>query len=122
MPIDHQKTGKWGEDLARRFLEKKGYSILACNYRNVRQEIDLIARIGNELVFVEVKTRKNNDFGFPEEWVDEQKIKHIFNAADAYVLENELQGELRFDIIAITGTNETSVEIEHIEDAFWPGW
>lgn len=122
MSIDRQKKGKWGEDLARRFLEKKGYSILACNYRSGRQEIDLIAHIGNELVFVEVKTRKNNDFGFPEEWVDELKMERIFNAAEAYVMENDLEGELRFDIIAITGSNETSAEIEHIEDAFWPRW
>lgn len=106
--------GKKGEDLASEFLRNKGYTILQRNFRAERGEIDLIATKENFLVFVEVKRRKNNFFGFPEEAVNAQKEEMILNTAQFFLDRNEWEGEIRFDIIAITGDKE----IEHFIDAF----
>jgi putative endonuclease len=108
-------TGKKGEDSAFHYLSKKGYTILEQNYRYKRAEIDLIAQKDNTLVFVEVKTRKNNHFGEGEEFVSTKKIDLYHLTAEHYIEENNWQGETRFDIIALNNSNG---EIHHIEDAF----
>lgn len=115
----HIQLGKTGEDLATDFLRQKGYEILHRNWRHSRAEVDIIARIGNDWVFVEVKTRETDYFGYPEEAVDEAKQRQLQKAANAFVEEQPIQGEIRFDIVAIV-LNNNKQEIHHIEDAFWP--
>lgn len=118
-----QRIGKWGETVAAYYLEQRGYRVLARNVRTGRGEIDLIARQegapprGNVLVFVEVKTRTNDQFGLPEEAVDERKLEHLFRAAEAYLEEHtEMTGqEWRIDAIAIQGKPGEKAEDVHIE-------
>lgn len=109
--------GKEGEDIATDFLIKKGYQILERNYTYNKKEIDIICKIENELVFVEVKTRSNLVFGYPEQAVNKSKQIAIRDVANDYLLHTEHQGSARFDIIAIV--KGAIVEIIHIEDAFY---
>ena len=84
----------------------------------IKAEIDIIARKGDWLVVVEVKTRTSVDFGNPEDFVDKKKIKLLVKAIDEYVQETDLDLEIRFDIIAIV-KNNTQYTIDHLEDAFY---
>lgn len=115
----HIELGKKGEELAVEHLLQKGYELLHRNWRHSRAEVDIIARIGNDWVFVEVKTRKTDYFGFPEEAVGKAKQKQLLNAANAFAELYAIEGEVRFDIIAVV-LGEGEQEIHHIEDAFWP--
>lgn len=112
-----QIFGAWGESPAAAFLEKNGLKILARNYRTAKGELDLIARDGENLVFVEVKTRKNLDFGYPEEAVTPIKIEHLIEAAEAYMLEHLEEQSWRLDVIAIEGKQgQDNPEIEWFQD------
>ncbi len=115
---DKIEKGKAGEDLAAQFLIEKGYQILARNYRYKRSEIDLIMKKDNCLVFVEVKLRTTDAFGFPEEFVDEKKAAKILEGADQYIYELKWEGNIRFDIVAIRQINGQT-EVVQIEDAFY---
>lgn len=112
-PQNNTEKGQFAEQQAAIFLEKKGYKILATNYRHGRGEIDLIATENNIVVFVEVKSRKNAAFGQPETAVNHKKQALIQQTAEGYLEELGLQNPIRFDIIAIVGQ-----EITHFEDAF----
>lgn len=117
----HNETGKAGELAARRFLENKGYTILETNWRFHRAEVDLIAKDGKILVFVEVKTRSSDAFGKPEAFVDARKQRFLAEAASAYM---ELTGhdwEIRFDIVSVLVNPGGEALLEHFEDAFFPG-
>jgi len=114
-------TGKEGENLAVRHLIKKNYRIEAVNWRFRRAEVDIIASQGPFLVFCEVKTRTNISFGDPAEFVTEKKIKLLSDAATAYMIEKNYQGEFRFDILAILMKSTREYSIAHYEDAFFPG-
>ncbi|GAB3980090.1 YraN family protein [Spirosoma terrae] len=113
----HNETGKQGEAAAVRFLQENGYEIVATNYRYQHAEIDLIAKKGKLLVFVEVKTRSNLSYGQPEEFVSYTKAKLVMKAAEHYVFAHDWLHDIRFDIVAVTlaGAN---LRINHIEDAF----
>ena len=99
--------GRWGEDLAHRYLRKRKYVIVARNYRppsGAPGEIDLIARAGRKLVFVEVKTRASNVISFPERAVDGEKQRHLIRTAREYARRADVDwDDVRFDVIAITG-------------------
>ncbi len=117
----HNDIGKLGEDLAAGYLEAKGYQILDRNYRFEKSEADLVALMLDpaELVFVEVKTRSDDIWGYPEEAVTEAKKKHLFRVADCYTYEKHLQTvPIRFDVIAINLRMPEHPLIEHFEDAF----
>ncbi len=116
---DFHETGKKGEEMARKFLENANYDILETNWRSNHQEIDIIAKQNETLAIVEVKTRKTNYFGEPEEFVTRNKQKLLIKAANDYIIKNDLDLEVRFDIISIlySGSN---YKIYHIEDAFYP--
>ena len=114
----HNDFGIEGEAIAERYLTTKGYSILAKNYRFEKSEIDIIAKKENILIFVGVKARTDNRYGFPEEAISDKKKEKLMEGAEAYLLENNLQCPIRFDVIAIT-KSANSIEIEHIEDAFF---
>jgi len=112
----NKEIGIKGESIALEYLLGKGYTVLEKNYTFRRLEIDLIAKSGDILVFVEVKTRRTKDFGYPDEAVDARKIDHILDCADHYLFQNQWQGDIRFDIISII---MEPFSIEHIEDAFY---
>ena len=112
-----KETGQQGEARALAYLQEKGYALVQQNFRYRRAEIDLIVQKDQLLVFVEVKARKNADFGFPETFVSPEQAQLIVTAADHYVQEQNWAGMIRFDIIAIT--LEPAITIEHFEDAFY---
>lgn len=113
----HNDLGKKGEELAIEYLEKKGYLIVEKNYRYKKAEVDIIARKEAVLVVIEVKTRSSNYFGNPQDFVNPKKIKLLVMAIDNYVIEKDLDVEIRFDIIAVLN-NKESYTIQHIKDAF----
>ena len=115
----HTELGTKGEILALEFLESKGYTILEINWHFEKTEVDIIAKNRNELVIVEVKTRTSDYFGLPEESVTREKQKHLAEAADEYLEQNNLDMDVRFDIVSIT-FGEGLPKIFHIKDAFFP--
>lgn len=108
------EIGRRGEQQALNFLKDKNYEILETNYRFGRNEIDIIASYKHTIVFIEVKFRKNNLFGNPEEFVSVAQAERVHLAAEQYTFEKNWSNNIRFDIIAITST----LEILHFEDAF----
>ena len=115
----HNELGKEGEDEAVRYLEARGYHICHRNWRSGRKELDIVAEHQGELIVVEVRTRRNQTYGTPEESISEAKIRRIVSSADAYVRKFCIDLPVRFDIISLTGT-EKPWKIEHIVNAFYP--
>ncbi|GAB3891485.1 YraN family protein [Spirosoma agri] len=114
----HNETGKQGEAEAVRYLQDKGYEIMTRNYRYQHAEIDLVARKGKILVFVEVKTRSNLSYGNPEEFVSYTKSRLVMKAAEHYVFAHNWLHDVRFDIVAVTLAG-SELRVRHIEDAFY---
>lgn len=119
LPI-HLTTGLWGEREAEQFLVSKGYRILSRRFRvTVRDEVDLVARDGEVLVFVEVKTRKTEDYGRPVSAVDRKKRHVMSRAAVRYLKRLEKPVCFRFDVVEVIGTESGgNPKIRHIENAF----
>ena len=115
----HNELGKQGEEIAAQYLIEKGYEIVERNWRNKHKEIDIIAKDGKDLVIVEVKTRQNDEYGDPDIAVTRQKQRRLISAANAYLFQNKLDIDTRFDIISIIFKEDKPV-IDHIEDAFLP--
>lgn len=118
----HNELGKWGEDFAEEYLVKKGYSIRERDWHLGKRDIDIIAisEDSRTIVFVEVKTRTQDELMDPTEAVTRQKIKSIGYCANAFIKEFNLDMEIRFDIISIVGDGHSEPKLEHIEDAFNP--
>lgn len=114
----HNELGKKGEELAVEFLANNGFTILETNWTFQKAEVDIIARIEDTLAIIEVKTRSSLDFGLPQDAVNSKKIKLLTKAVDNYVVENNLDLNFRFDIIAIHKEGKSFV-IEHLMDAFY---
>lgn len=114
---DHNDLGKFGEKMAVEFLQKNGYAILETNWIFQKAEIDIIAQKENTLAIVEVKTRSGIDFGLPQDFVKPKKIQLLVKAVNEYVISNDLDLEVRFDIIAIVKEGKT-FGIEHLTEAF----
>ncbi|WP_422106885.1 YraN family protein [Winogradskyella sp.] len=114
----HNDLGKKGEQLAVNFLLENKYTIVERNYRFDKAEIDIIAKKNDVLAIVEVKTRSTTDFGNPQDFVKPKQIKNIVKVVDQYVIENNLDVEVRFDIIAIV-KKPGRFEIEHLENAYY---
>ena len=117
------KKGREGEELAVRFLKKSGYGIVERNYRCPYGEIDIIARDGKVLVFVEVKARTSGAFGLPKESVDRRKQRHIIKASADYLAKNGLaESPARFDVVSIEidgkGGGASTELIKNAFDAF----
>jgi putative endonuclease len=117
--MERKKTGALGEKLAQDFLKKKGYRILETNYRHPRGEIDIVAREKDCLVFVEVRTKSNLDFGTPEESITYTKMKHLETGIYHYLGNHKnLPESWRADVIAIELDNNYQLKrIELIENA-----
>ena len=115
-------VGNIGEDVAEEYLKKNKYKIIARNYVAGKGEIDIIAQKKKDTVFVEVKTRQNNDFGTPAEAIDYRKKKKLIETAERYIHENNPDTAFRFDVIEVYGFFEGETfefeKIEHIENAF----
>ncbi|MDC6383895.1 endonuclease [Flagellimonas taeanensis] len=110
--------GKFGEQMAVEHLLGNGYAILERNYRYLKAEVDIIARKGDTLAIVEVKSR---NMGFLEDILDTvnaKKVKLLTMAADHYVQENDLDVEVRFDVITVIKTG-SGIHLEHLENAFF---
>lgn len=114
----HNELGKKGEQLAVNFLVENGYDIVERNYRFNKAEVDIIAQKEDVLAIIEVKTRSTADFGNPQDFVKPKQIKNLVKAVDEYVTVNNLDVEVRFDIIAIV-KEKKEFKIEHLEDAFF---
>jgi putative endonuclease len=110
--------GSEGEDLAVRFLQKKGYRIVARNYKTTVGEIDIIARDGDTIVFIEVKTRTDISFGYPFEAVNKRKRQKLKNLALLYLKRQGKESPVRFDVLSIFCMDNGKKDIEHIKDAF----
>lgn len=113
------KLGRKGEELAVAHLRSLGYEILETNWFSHHLEIDIIARDGEELVIVEVKARSTDSYEHPSEAVSTKKIRFLVNAAEAYILEKDINLDTRFDVISIVFCGG-GVELEHFKDAFYP--
>lgn len=117
---DTQKitTGKKGEKIAAKYLEKNGYRIIEANFRCPIGEIDIVAKENNDLVFVEVKTRKSIVLGYPEQAVGIRKQKKMSQLALWYIQERKIADtNVRFDVVAIT-INPENNEVRLIKNAF----
>jgi putative endonuclease len=110
--------GKIGEDMAVKFLSRKGYKILKRNYRYGHGEIDIIAMDKDVLIFVEVRVKFSDKFGSPEDSVTIKKREQLKKIASAFIQMNEVNfSECRFDVIGIT-FKDGKFNINHIENAF----
>lgn len=115
---EHNQLGKIGEEMAVEFLQKNGYEIIETNWVFQKAEIDIIAKKGNTLAIIEVKTRSSLDFGLPQEFVKPKKIQLLVKAVNEYIVSKDLDVEVRFDIIAIH-KDAKDFNIEHLENAFY---
>jgi len=119
----HIQTGRLGEDAAAEFLEKQGWRIAERNWRSGRFEVDIIAWTAEGiLVFVEVKTRSGDHFGYgsPEASIDAKKQDMLARAAGTYMESIDYEWEIRFDVVAVLLKNGKVLEIRHLEDSFFP--
>lgn len=115
----HNELGKIGEEIAAQYMLRSGYKILHRNFFFDKAEIDIIAQKEEDtIVMVEVKTRNSAFFGDPQSFVTPTKIKFLVKAANEYVISNELNVEVRFDIIAVL-KNQKMEKLEHFENAFY---
>ncbi len=114
----HNELGKMGEQLAVDYLSRNGYTILERNFIFDRAEIDIITQKAEQIIVIEVKTRNSAFFGDPQDFVTKSKIKLLVKAANEYLISNNLELEVRFDIISVL-KNKTIEKVEHFENAFY---
>jgi putative endonuclease len=116
----HNDTGLLGEKMAIEYLLKKGFSILHQNWRHSHWEVDVIASLNNTLHFIEVKTRRTQKFGYPEEDVSKKKIENLINASEEYQFLNPGWKLIQFDVLSISILKNKPVEYFFIEDVYLP--
>lgn len=123
MSDGRQLLGRWGEKVAAHFLEAKGYVIVERNWRTGRGEIDLVAQQGPTLVFVEVKTRRGQNYGTPEESITPRKQEKLLELVQTYLADHNLgEQEWRIDVVAIELDKQGKlIRCEHIPEALF-GW
>jgi putative endonuclease len=114
-----RKKGSAAEEIAIDYLKKKGYEILEKNWYNTHQELDIIARKNCVLAVIEVKSLSSNFIREPFQAVNRNKQRLIISATNAYIRKNNINDDIRFDIISII-TGKSEPQIEHIENAFYP--
>ena len=111
---DKDEVWKIGENIAREYLENKGYKILEQNYRTRYAEIDLVAQKENALIFIEVRTKTNELFGSPEETINKKKLEKLWRNADGYAKIKKWTGQCRIDAVCIVLNLDSSVKrIKH---------
>lgn len=117
--MNHLQLGAYGEDLAIRFLQNKGFEVLDRNYRFGKGELDIICKDKEVLVIIEVKTRASNVHGEPYISVSFKKQRQIVQLANRYIREKNIDLEVRFDVLSIV-SNNSQTTIDHIINAFTP--
>ena len=115
----HNELGNLGENIAAKQLASKGYEILERQWHYKHKEIDIIARKGNVLVVVEVKTRSSEQFGDTSDFITGNKVEFLISASDAYARQIGFDGEIRFDVVSIFVIGN-EYKVKHIENAFYP--
>ena len=117
MPNKKIQLGKFGEKIAEKYLKSKGYKIIAKNFYSREGEIDLICQKNGIVFFVEVKTRTNQNFGWPEEAVTDQKLEKIAAAGEKYLTENKVDCEWQIDIISIMiDKSRKKAQVKHFQN------
>jgi len=121
-----QRIGKWGENLGAEYLAKNGYKILDRNYRTPSGEIDLVVQHDFDgspsLVFVEVKTRTSERFGYPEQAITRKKWMNLLNAIENYLMDHkQYECDWRIDVIAIQHLSPgVNPDLKHYENVIMP--
>lgn len=114
--MDNKEKGKRGEDIAVEYIESRNGEVIERNYWSKYGEIDIIAEIDDEIVFIEVKSRNNINFGYPAEAVNIEKQRRIINTAKCYLAErNIIEKDIRFDVIEVYMSDR---KLRHIVNAF----
>lgn len=109
------QLGKFGEKIAAEYLINKGYKVLTKNYYTPNGEIDLICQKNHTIFFVEVKTRTNQAFGWPEEAIDDKKLEKIVMACQKYLQDNNLKTDWQIDAISLIYDQELqTIELKHL--------
>ena len=116
---NNKSIGNRGEAIAANYLSKRGYEILARQKRLGRAEVDLIARFGSDIIFIEVKTSNSKKHGFAEASVSDKKRILLCEAAQLYSESQQLTSDIQFDVIAVTLTPDES-EVLHLKDLLFP--
>ena len=120
--MNRKELGAWGESVAADYLQTHGYEIVARNWRCQQGEIDLVARVGDEYAFVEVKTRRGRGAGLPEEALTPHKSRQLLRLGELYTAEHDLDVGWRVDLIAVeVDKDDKLLRCEHIPDAVL-GW
>lgn len=114
----HNETGKLGEKLAVAYFIENGFEILYQNWRHKHWEVDIIASRNNMLHFIEVKTRTTENFGFPEENVDEKKLRFLIDASEEFLYLHPEWQRIQFDILSIFLKENNSATYFLIEDVY----
>ena len=117
---NHNNTGQLGEKMAAEYLLKRGFNILHKNWRHSHWEVDVIASLNDTLHFIEVKTRRTNKFGFPEDDVTKKKMENLINASEEYLLLYPQWKQIQFDILSISILKNKPAEYFFIEDVYIP--
>lgn len=112
----NQRIGKWGEETAVQFLIQRGCEIVGQNVRTPYGEIDIVARQGDSVIFVEVKTRTSNKMGLPEESITARKREHMVACAEHYAMEHEIE-HWQIDVISIEGKPGSTPKVTYFENA-----
>lgn len=111
--------GEQGESIATMRLQQHGYKIIEKNWRFKHKEVDIIAQKDGKIVFIEVKTRSNTYFELPSEAVTLKKQRLLIEAANQYLIKNQIELESRFDVVSVIIKNGKE-EMEIMENAFYP--
>ena len=116
----HNNTGVLGEKMAVKYFLENGFTILHQNWRHSHWEVDIIASQKNVLHFIEVKTRRTQKFGYPEDDVSKKKIQNLINASEEFLFLYPEWKLIQFDILSITLLKDKPVEYFFIEDVYIP--
>lgn len=112
----NQRVGKWGEQVAVEYLASRGCEVIGRNVRTPYGEIDIVARQGETVIFIEVKTRTSNTMGLPEESITARKREHMAACAEHYAAEHEID-HWQIDVISIEGKPGSAPKVTYFENA-----
>ncbi len=115
----NQHKGTYGENIATNFLNENGFVVLERNWRYKHCEVDIICKKNNTIHFIEVKTRTSNEFGNPEESINDKKMNALKKAAEQYLIEHPEYLLIQFDVIAIKINHQKVEDLFVIEDVFF---
>jgi putative endonuclease len=115
----HHEFGKAGEQMAAKWLELHGFQLISRNWKSGRYEVDIIASREGILHFIEVKSRHDDLYGKPEDWVDRKKGSHLLSAGEAFLTKYPNWMQVQYDILSILFTPDGKPDFFFIEDVYW---